>query len=361
MLLLGPRYANDKIVFRNLTGFQRDMIKSIESKIESGQYLFEKIPCAICGGSSFDCISDKDRYGLYLPVVVCRQCGLVQTNPRMNQESYNQFYNSEYRRLYHATEQPTEEWFTGQQYTGSWIFKYLEESGVLKGRNPSETLVLEVGCGSGGILQYFKEKGFQVKGIDLGDEYLQHGKVKFGLDLETTTLENLKMERKADLVIYCHVFEHILDPNKELQILKRFIHENTLLYFEVPGVKNLLNDYRNDWINYLQNAHVYHYTLTSLQNIMKKNGFEFICGTETVKSVFKPGKGGASFTIVNDHKPVIAFLHKAEFIRKYVPFVPHEVKERVAGSMIRFLKSAGLFFAFRTVYRSTFKKLRQAR
>ncbi len=68
--------------------------------MEEGIYSFEDVPCCVCGGRDFEPLSEKDRYGLYMPVVICRDCGLIQTNPRMTQESYNQFYELEYRKLY---------------------------------------------------------------------------------------------------------------------------------------------------------------------------------------------------------------------------------------------------------------------
>ena len=32
-------------------------------------------------------LSEKDRYGLFMPVVICKKCGLVQTNPHMTEDS----------------------------------------------------------------------------------------------------------------------------------------------------------------------------------------------------------------------------------------------------------------------------------
>jgi len=55
----------------------------IEKKIEKGIYSFEEVPCCVCGGKNFEILSEKDRYGLYVPVVICKDCGLIQTNPRM--------------------------------------------------------------------------------------------------------------------------------------------------------------------------------------------------------------------------------------------------------------------------------------
>ncbi|RLJ01835.1 MAG: hypothetical protein DRP10_03030 [Candidatus Aenigmatarchaeota archaeon] len=74
------------------------MKKQIEKKIKEGIYLFENVPCCVCGGENFELLSEKDRYGLYVPVVICKDCGLIYTNPRMTQDAFNQFYELEYRK-----------------------------------------------------------------------------------------------------------------------------------------------------------------------------------------------------------------------------------------------------------------------
>jgi len=65
------------------------MKKQIERKIKEGVYTFEEVPCCVCGGRNFEILSEKDCHGLYVPVVICKDCGLIQINPRMTQDAYN--------------------------------------------------------------------------------------------------------------------------------------------------------------------------------------------------------------------------------------------------------------------------------
>ena len=112
--MLAPRYMYDGLPLVDLNSLQQSMKAQIEKKVADNIYAFEAVPCCICGGSSFEKLSEKDRYGLYLPVCVCRDCGLIQTNPRMTQASYNEFYNYEYRRLYGGEAQPSAAFFEDQ-------------------------------------------------------------------------------------------------------------------------------------------------------------------------------------------------------------------------------------------------------
>ena len=100
------------------------------------------------------------------------------------------------------------------------------------------------------------------------------------------------MKAKADLVIYCHVLEHLPDPVKELRGVRKVLKEGGLLYIEVPGLRNVRKSYyyNQDLLRYLQGAHNYHFTLKSLRNCAEKAGFEFIKGDNVVRSLFKIGK-----------------------------------------------------------------------
>jgi len=274
------------------------MKQQIESKISDGIYKFEKIKCCVCDSIKFRKLSNKDRYGLYMPVVICVQCGLIQTNPRMTQESYNEFYNNEYRKLYLGVEKPTKLFFSRQLQIGQLIYSYLLKKGNLR-KTKRDLFVFEVGCGAGGILYYFKKKGFKIQGIDLGEDYIEYGIKNHDLDLSISTLKNFSFTESPDIIIYSHVFEHILDLKKELSIIHNILSDNGILYTMLPGVKNLFNSYNLNFLRYLQNAHTYHFTLTTLNNLLGTNGFKMIVGDETIKSVFKKDK------IVNSRKPII--------------------------------------------------------
>lgn len=123
--MLSKRFVNDGKPNISLNELQWQMKKQIEDKISKGIYSFEAVPCCVCGGKRFEPLSEKDRYGLYLPVVICHDCGLVQANPRMTQQSYNQFYEIEYRKLYMGKDIPTNGFFNSQYWHGQKIYRYL--------------------------------------------------------------------------------------------------------------------------------------------------------------------------------------------------------------------------------------------
>lgn len=316
--LLAPRYRNDGQAILELNDVQQRARRDVLDKIERDVYVFEHCTCGVCGGDRFDVVAEKDRYGLPLSAAVCTDCGLVQTNPRMDQRSYNEFYESEYRRLYVGTEGPTAGFFEGQVNQGKKIARFFATEHPFEWHGKR---VLEVGCGAGGILKHLRDLGADVRGCDLGSEYLAYGRDKHGLDLSQGPLSSLSETEKFDVIIYSHVFEHVLRPYEELDEVALRLRPDGLLYLEIPGIHNIQGNYRGDFLRLLQHAHIYHFTLTSLNNMVARRGFHMVAGTEYVQSIYRQCEGAARDP-VNDYPDVIRKLRRYERIRPVGRYLP---------------------------------------
>lgn len=312
--MLSKRYKNDGVSHMKLNDIQWRMRRSIEDKIERGIYRFETVSCAVCDSKDYELLGEKDRHGLYMPVVICRRCGLIYTNPRMTQESYDLFYNDEYAHLDRIFfENNLQLFFDGQRKRGESIWRYLSGHGLIK-KDPKDIKVLEVGCGAGGILQYFKDKGCSVKGIDLGREYLEYGKSR-GVSLDEGTLFTANLPDKYDIFICSHVIEHLLRPNNELQKLCQLAAPGAIMYVALPGARNLKEG--RTLLNILRNAHVTHFTLRTLKNLLGKNGWKFIAGDEKIKSIFMLAPGDFQYLIENDFEEEMKYLKEVERMRVF--------------------------------------------
>ncbi len=325
------RLVNNGIPELDLNQLQFEMKHQIEKKIKIKKYNFESITCPICNCDDKELIGEKDRYGLYFSTNLCKKCGLVYTNPRMTQSSYNEFYNLEYRKLYGGKERANDDFFHWQRKFGKRIYHFLDSNNLIK---EAKLSILEVGCGAGGIIDYFREKGHHVKGIDLGEEYINYGKEKHNLDLEIGTLNELSLQKKPDLIIYSHVLEHILDIKSEIDLIKNIMKKDTILYVEVPGIKQIHNNYDSNILKYFQNAHTFHFTLESLTNLMHQTGFELIFGNQFIMSAFKLGQEQKVYK--SDYYAVNNYFRKIKIKHSYLRSL-NKFKKIVKKSFFRFL------------------------
>lgn len=310
--MLGKRYELDGKPGIVLSEIQEEARREFFEDLQKDDsiYEYEKYLCECGAGEEcFEVLAEKDRYGLPVRTVICRECGLVMTNPRMTQASYDNFYANVFGRMYRgdAGVGDIEERFKKRRTAGGKICEFVETYCETKIHN-----VLEIGCAAGGILSFFQERGYEVTGIDLDGDYLEFGRTQ-GLDLRLGhSSKLLEEERKYDLIILSHVFEHFLDIEQEMAVVRELLSENGMVYIEVPGIKFVeRGSYGSNFLAYLQNAHVRGFSLGTLCNVMKKYGFDLHVGDESIRSLFHY-TGDNKSLIDNYYEDVLQSVMRAE-------------------------------------------------
>lgn len=264
------------------------------NKIEKGIYTLRQNPC-LCGGKSDTLLAKKDRYEIPIRTVLCNKCGLVRSDPYYTEETLAQFYTNEYRSLYTGSHASTEGFFLEQRIFGSDICNFLSKR-VYSNNEVTGKKIFEIGCGAGGILEAFREKGNEVFGCDYGSAYVEFGQRK-GLTLVAGGATTLTPFGVADVVILNHTLEHMTRPNEELEQIKKLLSPSGVLYIALPGIFYVHNTYRGRFeTGYLQNAHVWYFTLDTLNDFLARDGFELIYGDESIKAVYKMGEARSGYT-----------------------------------------------------------------
>ena len=308
--ILSKRYLYSRNNYLKLNELQLETKNQIENKIDQGIYQEKVRNCALCGFDSFLILAEQDRYGLPVSTVLCKKCGFLQTNPCLRNIDYIDFYQNYYRKLYTGKLNIPNKYFSHKLNLGKEQFDFIVNSINL----PNDSLVLEVGCGSGATLYNFLKNGYKVLGLDYDKQYLEAGKLYYcsdnNFDLCEGDIHNLNFEEKPKLIIYSHVLEHIFDINKELDKIKEILSEDGYLFIEVPGVKNLKEVYYSDFLRYLQNAHLYHFTLQTLTYILQKHGFKLVTGDNYIRAIYQKGTGNKK--ISSDYQEIKKYLKSME-------------------------------------------------
>jgi SAM-dependent methyltransferase len=262
----------------------RDALKSFRRKLERGEYELTEAGC-ICGGTDANrtLVAAEDRYGLPFRTYLCRNCGLLYASPRMSPESVQKFYTEDYRSIYRGSSKASDKFFRDQALHGRQILRRITYA---VGKHPTAR-VFDVGCGAGGVLVPFRERGWECYGCDLNSDYLERGRAA-GLTLEVGNHEILRSYEPAGLVIASHVLEHCLDPVAELEGWASLLKEDGLLYLEVPGVFNVFRDYKSLG-GLFHVAHTFNFTLETLTAMASRAGLHRVAGNESVWALFEKG------------------------------------------------------------------------
>jgi len=201
--------------------------------------------------------------GYHHRIQVCRDCGFVFAGPLLPEEKIRLFYekmsNYEHPQL-NGLRPQTEK---------NQISRYFE---LLISKFPSEFKgkVLDIGCATAFGLSLFKSRGWDVLGVDpsqkcveLSEKYYDVRVIRGFFDPDL-----LQKEKPFDLIILCHVVEHLVHPDQVIKNLSNLLSDRGLVYIEVP---NLLKPHAPKC--YFSFEHVNFFTPTSLTNIMGVNGF----------------------------------------------------------------------------------------
>jgi SAM-dependent methyltransferase len=304
-LFLRLVYARKPV--ESLTNQQRVALAIFRDKLARGVYSFETVPC-LCGTRDGLLIARRDRFALPVPTYLCRVCGTMWTNPRMSEQSLDIFYEQDYRPIYVGSPLPPDDFFDGQVQHGKNIYEFVAScvSSI-----PTFT-VFDVGCGAGGCLLPFIEAGCHGYGCDLGGEYLQRGRAS-GLTLENGDVTTLMGYAPANLVVLCHVLEHLPHPLRSLQKITQLLANEGYVYVELPGIFSIHRTY-GDTLLFLQNAHLYHFTLTTLSALMSHAGFRLIKGDEHIRALFQKAARVSDVSTGDQFIRILRYLQLLELV-----------------------------------------------
>ncbi|HYQ56401.1 MAG TPA: class I SAM-dependent methyltransferase [Draconibacterium sp.] len=130
------------------------------------------------------------------------------------------------------------QYFEEQDHTTKkYVIPYIEETKHIgKG-----TKVLEIGCGEGGNLKAFLDKGCTCTGIDLSKwqinnatNYFQKHPQFQNLTLFCTDIYEFSTKERFDVIVMRDVIEHIPDQKKFLNFVKLFLAREGVIFFGFP-------------------------------------------------------------------------------------------------------------------------------
>ncbi len=265
---------------QRISDAQLNLVKEFNSNIAKNKVLFEEVPC-LCGCLEFELIASVDRYTILQKTVICTNCGLIQSNPRMTRDQYRDFYSSDlYRRCYEGEDYI--QTLGNRKYEDSSVIHIFEAVDKVRKITPGITVV-ELGAGGGWNLLPFMKAGAIVRGLEYSPSLVELGR-KHGIDMAQGDVSGIT--GVYDVVILNHVLEHLPDPVGSLKNIAKHMHDGSIIYIGVPNIMNFS-------MSQLQGAHTYYFTPWTLEYFCSQAGLRLIMKgpsqTEHMFGIFKKG------------------------------------------------------------------------
>jgi SAM-dependent methyltransferase len=202
----------------------------------------------------------------------CRNCHLVNLDIdgyfiTENQEKYVYLYKppADYEKV------------KGSLDTYNFVKKYVKGIGAY----------IDIGCGFGSVLYFFRKFGWTVKGLELAPELADHVRKTLQIDVEVCDFLKFESDQgRYDLVSLRQVLEHLPDSVMAMNRISGLLKSNGYGYFEFPnidGFSHRLQRARNK-IGFLKKkydpsfvpGHCNEFSKKSFEFLLEETGFRLI-------------------------------------------------------------------------------------
>jgi SAM-dependent methyltransferase len=149
-----------------------------------------------------------------------------------------------------------------------------------------DSKILDVGCGSGALLQLLYEMGFKnCLGID---PFLEND-ISYSTGLRLKKEELLNLSGKFDIIMFHHVFEHFPNPRETLQHVSSLLSKDGTCIIRLPTVDSYsFFRYKENWFSIHAPFHLFLPSKGGMEMIAKEAGLTVknIVGEQLVEFFF---------------------------------------------------------------------------
>jgi len=137
-----------------------------------------------------------------------------------------------------------------------------------------EGRLLDVGCGIGSYLSLMKDIGWEVRGVEAGENATLFAR-RSGLNVDYGSFEQVEYPGNYfDVITMWHVFEHFQDPINVLLKTRRILKDDGLFMIGVPNYASLdRRIFKEEWNGFEIPLHLNHFTPASINTLTKLTGF----------------------------------------------------------------------------------------
>jgi len=225
--------------------------------------------CAVCKGGNRDVVQSQSLRLLNrdkpceIHFCVCRDCGHLQQWPPVGPDVMAHHYES--FADYGLFGDPARLRQSPPSRHAKRFLSLTRDIGLTPGK------AYEIGCASGEMLNQFRKEGWLVSGCDPSPSATAQAAAIFDIAADLGGEEStLAWQKNLDLVLMCHVLEHLYDPPATLTRIKDALAPGGHLVLEVPCAitPEILPP---GWFTF---EHLHYYQPKILERLLREAGFE---------------------------------------------------------------------------------------
>ena len=230
--------------------------------------------CPICENENFELyLTTKDYTVTYeeFNLQKCKRCSFLITSPRPTATSIGKYYASEKYISHSGTSKTLIDriYLKARSLTLKWKYQIISEYTNTTGN------ILDFGCGTGEFLEFVKNKGLNVIGVEPNE--MARRKANAKIDGKVSESLSAIKTNSVDIITLWHVLEHVHDLNNTIQNLKHLLTPTGHIIIAVPNPKSAdCQKYKTYWAAYDVPRHLWHFTQDTMQLLLHRNGLKLV-------------------------------------------------------------------------------------
>lgn len=217
--------------------------------------------CLLCSNLA----GNRLLFKLSRPVISCAACGLVYTSPVGGRHDYTESY---YRQGVYA------DYLSDRKAIRRNARRALEE---LERLAPGRRL-LDVGCAAGFFLEAARDKGWEVRGLEISEYASKYAREELRLEVESDSITTLTKDYpKFDVITLWDTIEHLDRPDLALVNIRRMMRERGVLALSTGDYGSLLRRAMGRrWRLFADPTHNFFFDERTLKRLLSQAGFRII-------------------------------------------------------------------------------------
>jgi 2-polyprenyl-3-methyl-5-hydroxy-6-metoxy-1,4-benzoquinol methylase len=279
--------------------------------------------CCVCGSNeTSNLFKPLESPG---PVVKCKRCGFIYVNPIETTKALIQegpvlggradflLTSSNINDIHGSWEQEIID-----KYLQELPMKITNAKGALEHLNKfisNPGTLLDIGCFCGVFLNTAKQAGWKCYGIEPLVMPAIYARGYFNLNVTTDTLrESIYPPAFFDVVTSFQVFEHLINPDQEIRLIRNLLKPGGLLMIEVPNIDTVMVKLLGKKHRHFVQDHVSFFSAKTLSQLLEQLGFE-------VRKVYYPAR-------------VMSLNHLVSWLRKQNHFKYADMKSSTVNKIL---------------------------
>lgn len=252
------------------------------------------ISCDLCGNSDYRILyTTKDRsfpINGSFQLVKCSKCGLLYLNPQPEFEELQCHYPTEDYYAYQSGREPTN--IVNNEKLALWrtirndilkpwskILPFLqnemERELAYLGPIHARMRVLDVGCGVGDGLSFYRDRGASTYGVEINPKACEEGRNK-GHHIFCGQLFEAGFENEFfDVIRFHQSLEHMFSPNRILSEAYRILRREGRVWISLPNHDGIHSRLLGRWFYAIESPrHLFGFTPSTVAHLLTQTGFQ---------------------------------------------------------------------------------------